>query len=278
MSALLAGFFAVMAALTGTNYFYHTMISMAVDDIAPIRQFHRYAPFVYKGLYGLILALPVAAGLLLVRRRGHFLLLYFAVCAVWTFVSTGKYGAGNNYVAEPAILSLVIVAVSLAPTQRRDLFAIVPILILLCCQGYMTLVEYGLQGDGIAVKIENLDSRVAHYRAMPGRKLITHEKLAIHVGDPVGFDWFLLKHLEEKGLLDLSPLYRQIAEGEFAVCVFVKPRTAEIEDRLARLVAKGPYKFSYFDAGIVEFVRVGDSGTSSASATNSSPTAVGTSP
>jgi len=57
-------------------------------------------------------------------------------------------------------------------------------------------------------------------------------------------------------LIDLSPLYRRIADGEYEVCAFAVVATAAIELKMGEIVARGPYRHTYSDGGIAEFQRV----------------------
>ena len=255
MVGMLAFCFLTMDMLTGTDYFYNTIVAQAVNDVRPLFHLSAHRRFLFDALYSLILSMPIALALLILRRRYLYLVLYFFVSLVWTIYSTGKLGAAYNYYCEITILSLVIVAMALASKGKRDIVGVVIILSLLNFQVFATLVENGLWGNEIP--LYRLDKRfyVERYKAMPGKKLITEERIAIHVGDVVGFDWFLLDILDEKGIIDFSPLYRQIAEGEYAIVVFPSMSKALIEGKIYAALQNGPYEKAYVDFYVVEYHR-----------------------
>jgi hypothetical protein len=257
MVAMLLLFFLAMYCLTGANYFYHTIVSLAVNDIDMVRMFLIFRRFLIETLYGLMLSLPVALTLLIIQRRCYFLILYFAVSLVWTFFSLGKHGASYNYFGELTILSLVIVAAATVPQTRRSIIGVVVILFLLCFQMYSTILgHHGIRGEEIAAETRDLGPDIERYKTLSGKKLIIEEMIAVYVGDVVGLDWVLLDDLEKKGLIDLSPLYRQITEGEYAICAFGSPFPAPVEGKMLGMVVKGPYRFTRSTGGIMEFRRV----------------------
>jgi hypothetical protein len=115
------------------------------------------------------------------------LLVYFCVCCVWTFYSAGKNGASVNYYSELAILSLVIISISLGIQNGDGPVPGLLVLAVLCANVLSTtLTGEGIGSSGIRVRAPDITRELARYENLPGRKLITHEGIAVRVGEVVG--------------------------------------------------------------------------------------------
>jgi hypothetical protein len=258
LSGLLAGFFLLMFALTGRDYFDNAIVSMATNEMMVRHHFGSHYRFVTDALYSLLIATPVAIGILMAERRGGYLLVYLPICLVWAVVSAGKIGADYNYYSESAVLLLVVVAMGLGVGVFRRPAATLLILLVLNFHVYSSILDNGWRGRKIECEVQLVDYRdlIARYRAMPGSKLITEEIIAVHAGDPVGFDWFLLELLEKEGLVDLTPIYRGIEQGEYETIVIARPKTSKAEAIMHRLAEKGPYRQTYADPYVTEYRRL----------------------
>jgi hypothetical protein len=151
---------------------------------------------------------------------------------------------------------LAIVAAATVPQRRRDLAGVVVILFLLCLHLYAAVLNHGLLGDKMDVAMRDIGPYVERYKAMPGKKLLTDELIAARVGEVAGLDWVLLEHLMHKGLIDVSPLCRQIADGDYDVCVFATLPITALEMTMYTLAANGPYRLIFKDNTLVEFGRI----------------------
>jgi len=91
LGGLLSLFFITMFLTTGRNYFDHTIVSMAVNDVHPIEFIEGYGILLIGVAWGLILSFPVALFLIIKKSQYNVLVVYFILCLVWTFYSAGKY-------------------------------------------------------------------------------------------------------------------------------------------------------------------------------------------
>lgn len=253
MAGQLAVFFLLMFAMTGKAYFESTMLALANNEMMVLHHLGSHHRYITDALYGLLIALPVALVVLAVERRGHFMKLYLPLAVAWAIASAGKMGADYNYYNEAAIALLATVALALGARGRGADIGAALILASLLFQIYATTNDKGLRGEKIDAAVYDLRPYIERYREMPGRKLITEEIVAIHVGDPVGFDWFLLEHLEKRGALDLSPLFERIERGEFDVIGLGRATTTILEQRMRAAIEKGPYAETRFGGVVVEY-------------------------
>ena len=87
-------------------------------------------------------------------------------------------------------------------------------------------------------------------------QLILHEKIAIQLRNPVGYDWFLLDILIAQGRFDPAPFFQKIRAGEFDTIVFSQQPYSNFERNLYRVVLMSPYQKSYEDKVVMEFIRI----------------------
>lgn len=89
-------------------------------------------------------------------------------------------------------------------------------------------------------------------------KLIFHEKIAIQLGDPVGYDWYLLDILTANGRYDPSSLKRQVACAQYEAIVFSTRPYSFVEREVYRQVvaATESYRFVGQDSTVIEFRRI----------------------
>jgi hypothetical protein len=91
LGGLLSLFFITMFLTTGRNYFDHTIVSMAVNDVHPFEFIEGYGILLIGVAWGLILSFPVALFLIIKKSQYNVLIVYFLLYLVWTFYSAGKY-------------------------------------------------------------------------------------------------------------------------------------------------------------------------------------------
>jgi hypothetical protein len=250
LGGMLVVFYFCMVLITGRNHFDHTVLSMAVNDIRPPEMVRRFL-LLFKSQWGLVLALPIALTMLIRRREHHVLVIYFFVCLVWTLYSVSKVGANLNYFSELMIVAILLISLCLGAVGQRHTIT--------CLTMMAVLAASVLSRPASGIKVytrPDLTPYIEEYSALPGRKLITHEDLAIHVGDVVGFDWFLLSLLQEDDLVNLDPIIENISRGHYSVVVLNRQtHSPEFEQRLVRAVANGPYTQTYVDNLIGEWRR-----------------------
>jgi hypothetical protein len=262
MGGLLLVFYAGGYWLTQGRLPQNTLEAMANNVITPFESLALYAPIVWHRAYGLVAATPVALWVLLRLWPKHrFWLIYFGVCLLWTFITAGKQGASDNYFSELTILSLVMVALTLAERETtRPALAGVFLLAALSSQVLADGVRDGFLSPPLKIqfedKVADLSPYMTRYRSLPGDNLILHEKIAVEAGNPVGLDWYLLDILSQQGRIDLTPIFTKIARGEYAHVVFNQRPLCQLEVRLFEATKNGPYRRTYADQVVSEWVRL----------------------
>ena len=259
MGGLLLLYFGIGYVATEGRFFQNTFTAMANNSISPLTNLKIYLPLYFERSYALLLAPPIAA-LALLRRwpKNRFLIIYLFVCAGWTFISAGKTGASDNYFSELSILSLICIAFALAQYNTRQPLLVTGLLILLSSQVITDWVREGVFTPTLKIRLENGGASIAPYvkRYCGDTKgtLILHEKLAVHCGDPVGLDWYLLDLLANKGQIDLAPLFSKVAQGKYHRIIFDQQPHSQLEVKIFERVRNGPYRRVYSDQVVSEWV------------------------
>jgi hypothetical protein len=259
MGSLLLLYFGIGYVVTEGRLFQNTFTAMASNSISPLTNLKIYLPLYFERSYALLLAPPIAA-LALLRRwpKYRFLVIYLFVCAGWTFITAGKTGAGDNYFSELAILSLVCIALTLAEYKTRLPLLATGLLILLTSQVVTDWVREGVFTPTLKVHFEDRGASIVPYvkRYCGNSKgtLILHEKLAVHCGDPVGLDWYLMDLLANKGQIDLAPLFSKVEQGQYRRIIFDQQPRSQLEMKIFELVRSGPYRRAYSDQVVSEWV------------------------
>lgn len=259
MGGLLLLYFGIGYGATEGRFFQNTFTAMANNSISPLTNFKIYLPLYFERSYALLLAPPIAA-LALLRRwpKYRFLIIYLFVCAGWTFITAGKTGASDNYFSELSILSLVCIALTLAEYKTRQPLIVTALLLLLSSQVITDGVHEGVFTPTLKVRLENGGASIAPYvkRYCGATKgtLILHEKLAVHCGDPVGLDWYLMDLLANKGQIDLAPLFSKVAQGKYRRIIFDQQPRSQLEMKIFERVRNGPYRRAYSDQVVSEWV------------------------
>lgn len=236
-------FLGLMTLLTGDAYYQNAIMSMAVDDVRPIEaiMMRPESLRLKHHAYGLLLAFPFAL-LGLARDPRHLLLLvYFFISALWTFYSSGKFGASLNYFSEVVALMILMVGMALAHREVRRV-AKIAILCMLAVQVYATLFLHGPRGEWIEAKAPFSQALVEAYRDEPGEVFISNESLAIHAGRITALDWLLLDHLWGKGLLQLNDVADKIGRGEYSKIVLNEPTQTGLEWHVRGLAEEAGYE------------------------------------
>ena len=239
--ALLCTFFGIMWLWTRDAHYENTILSMAVNDVRPLAAFRDYAPRLWSEAWSLILATPLAVGLLVREQRCRFLMVYLGILSLWTFVSSGKYGASWNYFAELGILSLTIVALALRKTASRRALLHLPIMAVFAVHAWLGAFRGTMIQELRELPSFDLDPYVERFRSA-GALLTTNERLAVHAGEPEVLDWILIDHLARKELLDPTLLFQRVAAGHYDIVALELRATTGLEEYLYRVVADGPYE------------------------------------
>jgi len=255
IAGLLMAFCIIMYRTTQERYFQNAVVALAVNDVRPIESAATvYGKPLVQALYGLLPAVPLAVSVLIAGKNQFYLIIYFFVCLGWSFYSAGKIGAQANYYAEFAVLSLVIVALAAGSREWQRRPIVLAMLGLLASQALIGIAHHGILGERIPVAGKDVTPYVERYKQVFGSKLITHEEIAIHLGEIVGLDWVLLEHLAEKRRIDLSSIFRQISKGAYAMVILNQHVATRLEMRILYAVKEGPYKLAYFDDTVSEWV------------------------
>jgi len=258
MGGLLVLYFGIAYIVTDGLFFQNTFVAMANNQISVIKNFNIYMPIYFERSYALILAPPIAA-LALLRRwpKYRFLLVYLFISATWTFITAGKNGAGDNYFSELTILSLLCIAFTLAEYKTTQPLVVSILLILLSSQVITDWVREGVFTPVVKIRFENGGASIApyvkQYCGSAKNTLILHEKLAVHCGNPVGLDWYLMDLLASRGKIDLSPLFSKVTRGEFQRVIFDQQPRSQVAVKIFGLVKNGPYQRVWSDKVVSEW-------------------------
>jgi len=252
--SLIAIFIVLMYFLTGNGYFQHTFLSMAVNDVNPLSTWKLFGPLLIKLFWGPLLILPLALHLVTKDSRYKFLAFYFLISTAWTLYSAGKIGAALNYFSEWAVLVLIVISLSLCVCSiGKHKYLKFFMLAVLVCNVLSVAAFEGVFSDPILIKNQEIVEYVNKYKGMVGTKLITHEAIAIHTGEIVAFDWFLLDQLQEKGVINLDSIYNGIINGKYDILILGKNITSKAENKILQIAQNGPYDLKYEDDMILEF-------------------------
>lgn len=258
--ALLYGY---MTWLTEGAFLENTLFAMASNELFLDQAVETYGRYFLGNAYGLLLALPAAvfiAGKTL-GRSGPFL-VYWGVALAWNLFSAGKVGSSSNYFAEFGVASVMLVTHGLFVPIRMDatkldrawrIFVWVPLL----AQALVT-VTYDRQGKRPVIYRDDAGVDLTWYMeryASNEGKLILHEKIAIQLGEPKGYDWFLTDMLAEQGRVDVEFIASAIEQGTYEYVVFSQKPYSQLELQYYRAVTGGPYEQSFEDGTIIEFRR-----------------------
>lgn len=253
--------FIVMYGTSGYAYLDNAFVAMASNDVQVLEAIKIYSGYFFEKSFGLLLALPFALALAIKRISSNALIVcYFVTALVWNVYSSGKLGSSSNYYAEFGIASIIIIA-SVFRDHREDsgmpllkLLVLLPIafqVMFSATSGFAASSPIITRGDqGV-----DLAPYISRYQTNEG-KLILHEKIAVQLGNPAGYDWFLLDILIKKGRFDAGPFFQRIRAGEFETIVFSKEPYSKFERDLYRVVLMSPYRKTYEDQTVMEFGRV----------------------
>jgi len=252
--------FLVMYGLSGYAYMENAFVAMASNDVRVLEAIKIYSSYFFEKSFGLLLALPVALAVSIKHIRSHALIAcYFVTALVWNVYSSGKLGSSSNYYAEFGIASIIVIA-SMFRDHHEDggrlpkLLVLIPVALQVMFSagsGFAASSPVITRGDqGV-----DLAPYISRYQ-INENKLILHEKIAVHLGDPAGYDWFLLDILIKQGRFDAGPFFQRIRAGEFKTIVFSKEPYSKFERDLYRVVLMSPYQKTYEDQTVLEFGRI----------------------
>jgi hypothetical protein len=246
----------------GKAYFDNTFFVLAEIDTKPVEHFLVYMPEFFSRHYSFFLVLPLALLLAIRNHRDQTLIItYFFVSAVWCFCSAGKIGAGPNSFPEFALASTMLIAIGIsskgypAPWERhlRTL-----IILGLLIQASVASIATGSAPHEPLVSFDepdvDLTPHLQRYSQTDSR-LIFHEKIAIQLGNPIGFDWYLVEILAREEKYDPYELAEQIRSLEFDVIVFARRAYTTIEPWLMKVAVHAGYERVYEDKAVIEYRR-----------------------
>jgi hypothetical protein len=252
-----------MTWLTEGAFLENTLFAMASNELFLDQALQTYGRYFAANSYGLLLALPAAvliAGKTL-GRSGPFL-VYWGVALAWNVFSAGKVGSSSNYFAEFGVATVMLVTHGLFVPIRIDAtklgrawraFVWGPLL-----AQVLLVVAYDGQAKRPVIYRDDagvdLTSYMERYASNEG-KLILHEKIAIQLGQPKGYDWFLTDILAEQGRVDVGFIASAIEQGAYEYVVFSQKPYSRLELLYHRAASSGPYERSYEDQTIIEFRR-----------------------
>lgn len=255
-------FLLVMFLATGNAYFENAIIAMATNDLHLIETMKTYAGYFLGNSWGLLFSAMVAAAYSVWISKNNLILIFWIIAGAWNIYSSGKMGSSANYYAEFAAATVLLTTHALFVTgstcetkPAKVLRALVwlPLAVQILVgagQGFTPRLPV-LYRDDVGV---DLSSYVARYGTNQ-EKLILHEKIAIQLGHPAGYDWYLLDILTARGMFNPQPLLRKIACAEYATVVFSTKPYSQIEQEIYQRVIAGRYRVVYQDATVVEFQR-----------------------
>lgn len=242
MAGLIVAFVLGMTAWSHGHWLDSAVRSMAANEIDPLRSLRQHSGPLATWIGSLLLAAPVALAVLLRERRYRFLGWYAAVCLVWTAWSAGKFGAWVNYYAELGVLLLLIAALGSGSRVGRGIPALAIVAVIAVQVFGSTVIRGRVSGFFGDVIVQDLAASERHFAGLPGPRLVTNERLAVHLGDPEVLDWVLLEHLSTRGAFDVSQLFGRIAEGYYAWIIVDPHVTTDLEIEVLKAVRAGPYE------------------------------------
>lgn len=230
-----------------------------------LESFTRNIIIMLEGFWGILLVLT---GIMFFSYKHSIvplpLMLYWGGSLFWTLLISSKDGANINYFAEWAVLSLIIIVIGLSSSAR-----ILPRPVAVVLLGVLIL-HVGMEMKSLILGEINSVNRqmlpedstrditpyVSRYRKESGEKLILHERIAVHVGNPQGLDWYLATILNEQKRIDITPYLYKIFRGEYHLIVFSNKYDSGIERLFKEAVTSGPYIEKYRDYNVVEYVKI----------------------
>lgn len=229
--ALVAGGWAAL----GHGFFQHTVFAMQADPIRPLAASRYFYPILLREHWGLLTAALAAALVWLSKRRESWpLLLYLAVCFLWTSTAHGKVGADVNYHGELSLLMVACTALAVTEMlQRSSPHALLPAgLLALGVVGPLAQFGPGWNnvcasrahpqpfGFTLAPPFGDATSWAARYQPFAGQALIFDNEIGLRTGQPVVQDWLTLTLLLDAGRLDIETLAEPIRQQAYQAIVF----------------------------------------------------------
>lgn len=261
----IAVFFGLMYATVGRAYFENTIFVMRGIEVHTLEALKVYSTYFFANSFGLLLALPAALWLAARRYKQNALVLcYWGVATVWSLYSAGKVGSGTNYFADFGVASILLITQTIFSVNTKSnttslakSLVVLPLLIQILAGA---IADFAPNKPGISRNEPNVDLTpyLMRYQTNQG-KLIFHEKIAIQLGNPFGYDWYLLDILARQDRYDPYILSRQIYAGEFDTIVFSQRPYSSIEPWLVQVADHAQnYERFYEDNVVLEFRRLPD--------------------
>lgn len=252
--------------LLGRGYFAHTFFAMASNPIMPLERSAFFYSILAIDHWGVLLpAAIVSVAWLVYKRQEQGLLLYLAVCLLWTSFSHGKLGADINYHGELSVLMVIAVVVGIARmTEEKPRMALVPIALLSIFLGYKA-VRYGYGHNRVCFNriapTPNCErerppfGEIAKYQRqfmkIKGDLLVLQDELAVRLGEVVTLDWYMVDLLLKSGFFEIDPLLDVVRERRKATIVLPRRLSNQWLVLLYRTAAARGYRVSYADGKII---------------------------
>ena len=245
MAALLASGGAALLAWAGEAWWDSAVVALGSNPVHPLLALREQSGPLARSVGGLFIAAPFAWLVLRVRGRHVFLGTYVVLCALWTIWSAGKVGAWLNYWSELGVLLALVGALGAAGgAPRPRAFSTVALTALAANVALVTL-----RGDIPHVWQEVVDpprgdfaEYVARFSAHEGPRLITEERVAVHVRDPEVLDWVLYDELVKAGREDPALLLARVRSGAYRLIALDRQATTAVARDVYRAVEAGPYR------------------------------------
>jgi hypothetical protein len=238
-----------VAAWAGEAWVDCAVRALASNPVHLFANFGAGSVVLARAVGGLFLAAPFALARFAAERRQAFLSIYLALCATWTVYSSGKVWASWNYWSELGVLLVLVAALAasrggpargwLATAALASVAVNLSVAVLTDAPGRaLRGATHVPRGDFV--------EQVRRFRAHEGPRLITDERVAVHVRDPEVLDWVLLRILSRRGIVDPAPLLRRVEEGVYGL-VAVDPLSTTPPGRafarkILAAVERGPYR------------------------------------
>ena len=244
--------FSIMYGMSGYAYLENAFVAMASNIVDVRKALMFYSGYFFGKSFGLLLAVPIALVVAIKHGRSNILIVCYCVTALlWNVYSSGKTGSSSNYYAEFGVASIIVI---MNVFRRRAEGGGTPLLKLLVLLPIAVQVMFSAASSFVASRppifFEPLDVNLAPYISgyeTNSKQLILHEKIAIQLRNPVGYDWFLLDSLIAQGRYDPAPFFQRIRVGEFDAIVFSQQPYSNFERDLYHVVLMSPYQKSYED-------------------------------
>jgi hypothetical protein len=261
--AALFGVFVAAAVITctaiwGMPYLENVFFAMAGNPWLVGDALTHYGAGLFAKGAGLLIGAAVGAAMLRTNQQHRVLVSFFGVSLLWNLLSSMKVGSNFSYFAELALASTFVMAVALSEFVKHPHYrwpVICASLLVAHMAFQLTFAFDERKPAPYDTRSEDLRPLAERYAAAP-RTLVLHEKLAVQLGSPFGYDWYLTEIFIDQGKLKYEQVFASLLTGAIDTVVFAKAIwTHELEDRVLNDVQRLGFEKAFETETLVEYRR-----------------------